>query len=387
MPEHSFDIAVVGAGPAGAMAAKSAAERGRSVVLFERKQSVGMPVRCGEGVGLKGVSASTELRKEWIKATISKVTLYSPSGYEVSIDQIGDSFILDRARMDSDLVTDAIAAGAQYLPGTPVLSIHKSEDSSWILHTGSKSYKAPCIIAADGVESSIAHYAGIDSTLKMKDICTCAFARIESRNIDQETIALYYGKNIAPGGYLWIFPRGGFTANVGLGILGTESSSGKARHLLTTFIQKHFPDTSIADFHCGGVPVGPWLKPLAKNGVLVAGDAAHQVNAVNGGGIAYAMIAGNMAGETAAEAFTDSGFNQACLRNYEKKWARFHGKQQLRSYALKNMLIRFDDATMDNIAQSVKRKKNGEINYVSVFKAALIKNPFLLFRAYKLFKP
>ncbi len=390
MQEQIYDVIVIGAGPAGAMAAQYAAKGGLNVALLERKMDVGIPVRCGEAVGLKGMSLGINVEKKWILTTIKKMSMISPSGHRVTFPIKGkdESYILNREIMDKDLVQYAIDEGAAYFPGTPVTSISKIAVDRYNCVSLDKEFKAKCLIIADGVESKCARDLGWDTSLLMEDIESCAFCRVEHESIVNDMIELYTGSEVAPGGFLWVFPRSQGKANVGLGILGTNSSAGKVKQLLTNFIGKTFPGADVTDIHCGGVPVGKWLRPLVKDGVLIVGDAARQVNSLNGGGIAYSIYAGRIAGETVAKAFKQHDkVNYRYLKNYQKKWASFCGKQQMRQYALKSMLLKKNnDNFLDDIALSLLHENPENLNYLRVFRRTFSKHPMMLLKTFFLFK-
>ncbi len=106
---------------------------------------------------------------------------------------------------------------------------------------------------------------------------------------------------VAPGGYLWVFPKGKDSANVGIGI-SVESAKGKsAIRWLDEFVRKRFPDAAILTRIAGGVPCAKTCDQIVKGNVMLVGDAAHQVNPVSGGGIISGMIGGMIAGQVAAE--------------------------------------------------------------------------------------
>ncbi len=123
-----YDIIVVGAGPAGSIAAQTAAMEGRRVCLVERKMQAGFPVRCGEGIGIKGaVFNKFDVDEKWIKRRINKIRLVAPDTTVVEIRQGAESYILDRKIMDLDLATRAIAAGADYHCATTIRSVRRIE--------------------------------------------------------------------------------------------------------------------------------------------------------------------------------------------------------------------------------------------------------------------
>lgn len=385
-----FDVAVIGAGPAGAMAAQYAAKGGCRVALIERKRKVGIPVRCGEAVGLKGFSTSMDIEDKWILASVRKIRMISPGGIKVDLvnpAKTGKNYIIKREIMDEDLVRRAVKAGAEYFPSTPILSVKQESNRLYNCVGLQREFSASCVILADGVESRLARDLGWRTSLSMDDIESCAFCRVEHESITGDTIEFNVGNKVAPGGFAWVFPRGEKRANVGLGVLGSNSSGGKARELLDSFINKNFAGAVISDLHCGGAPVGKWLNPLVKNGIMIVGDAARQVNSLTGGGIAYALYAGRTAGETAAGAMKNGHLNYRYLKQYQKRWAHYCGKQQLRSYALKTVLLKKNnDNFFDTVARSLSRESPETLSYRRVFFRTFSKHPVILLKTFFLFR-
>lgn len=384
--EHRFDVVVVGAGPAGALAARYAARGGADVALVERKERVGVPVRCGEGIGLKGFSHTIDVDPSWVLSTVTKIRMVSPGGIEVRLGSVGENFIVDRTVMDADLVRTARAEGARYFPSTHVRSVVREEDGSYRCVAQGLVVTGRCVILADGVESKLARGLGWNTVLAPADVCSCAFCKVDHESITGDTCVFYMGRKVAPGGYAWTFPRGEGSANVGLGVLGTCSGPGLARRALGELVERAFPGAVPRDVHCGGVPVATWLRPLVRDGVMVVGDAARQVHALTGAGIAYSLLAGRAAGETAAEALRNGAVDYRHLHVYEKRWAAHFGKQQNRSWALKSMLLTFDDDYLDRIARSLSRRNPGRLSYLGVFARVFARNPLLMIKAILLFR-
>jgi digeranylgeranylglycerophospholipid reductase len=397
-----YDILVIGAGPAGATAALSAVtfspialiafsptafRKPPTVCLIDRKKEPGSPVRCGEAIGLKGFDSWVTIDKKWIKNTIVKARLVSPSGMVVTLPGDYQNYVIDREMMERDLVTEAIGKGVDFIPETTIVSVRRNENGYYECRSCSgKIFETSCCILADGVESRVARSLGWNTSLAASEITSCAFARIEHDAIEQGACRFYLGQSIAPGGYAWVFPRGQHTANVGLGILGSLCRSGMPKELLSRFIERYFPGSRISQLHCGGVPNGPWLKPLVKDGVMVAGDAARQVNCTSGAGLAYSFFSGKTAGLAAAQAFVRGDrCNFNLLKKYEKQWASYYGKQQKRSYSLKKTIVKFTDSFYDEIAASLQKVDPGALNVTRVFVKAFSRHPLQLLKVLKLF--
>ncbi|HLV32317.1 MAG TPA: NAD(P)/FAD-dependent oxidoreductase [Chitinispirillaceae bacterium] len=382
-----FDIIVVGAGPAGSMAALSAARNGRSVCLLERKPQAGTPVRCGEGIGHRSLVENIDVRPEWIKSVIKRSIMVAPNGLKVEIANVDESYILDREKMDNDIVKDAIDAGVTYYTKFATTGLKRVGEKEYEVYGNDVSLKSNCIILADGVESKLARFVGWNTTLQLKDIETCAFARVISPLIDNETCIFYTGSKVAPGGYAWVFPRGKGEANVGLGILGVNSKAGSALESLNRFINSEFPAARITNTHCGGVPVTKWIRPLVRDGVMLAGDAARQVNCLSGAGIAYSLYAGKHCGQIAARAFSNGSIDYSFLNKYQQVWDKRYGKQQIRSYSLKEFVTKnADDDFLNRIAVSLSKEDPQKMNYLRVFVRTFSRHPVLLFKAFKLFR-
>jgi digeranylgeranylglycerophospholipid reductase len=313
--------------------------------------------------------------------------LVAPSGIAVTLPSGFDGYIVSREIMEREMTEDAIRAGVRFLPDTSVLKAFQTEGGLYESLTTHGACRSRCLILADGIESRLARNFGWNTSLTLRDIHTCAFARVSGISVESDTCAFYLGQNCAPGGYVWVFPRGSDNANVGLGINGIYSEPGKARNLLFEFIDAKFPGSQLTDIHCGGVPMSTWQHPLVNKGVMLVGDAARMMNCSSGAGINYALFSGQTAGAIAAQAVGDTACSYDHLKTYEKAWAKHYGKQQVRSYALKEAMIRFDDAFFNRVAASIVSQRNKRLNVVKVFLEAFSHHPILMYKAFKLYKP
>jgi digeranylgeranylglycerophospholipid reductase len=383
---RQFDIAVIGGGPCGIVAATYAAGGGRKVCLVDRKSSPGHPVRCGEAIGLKGFASSVDLKPEWIQSKISYMKLVSPAGITVTVPNSYEGYVVDREKMEKDLTADAVARGAEFVPGTSIVSVSPDNEGGYECRSRDSVIHAQCVILAEGVESRLARNVGWSTSLRLRDIHSCAFARIAHDGVEPGTCVFYLGVKRAPGGYIWVFHRGGNTANVGLGVLGESCQKGMPRALLEDFIREKFPGARVSDLHCGGVPMGRWIRPLVRGGVMLAGDAAHMMNCVSGAGIAYALYSGKIAGTVAAQSFVNGKCRTEMLASYQDQWASFYGKQQDRSHAIKEVMVGFPDAFLDDVARSATKNSARKMSILSIFVKAFYKRPLLLLKVVRLLR-
>jgi len=139
--------------------------------------------------------------------------------------------------------------------------------------------------------------------------------------------------------------------------------------------------------HCGGVPAGVWTKPLVRDGVMLVGDTARQVISLTGAGINYSIYAGKLAGKIASEAINNKTIDYKHLLKYEETWANGLGKQQVRSYALKNLLLKNNnDDFFNSIAKSLSKKRKKQLSVLGVFLRTFITNPKAFIKALLLFR-
>lgn len=395
--KDGYDVLVIGAGPAGSIAARTAAEKGLDVLLIEKRQEIGDPVRCAEGVGKEHLKKHVEIDKRWICADLKASHIYAPDGTriemaeEISGGEVG--YVLERKVFDRALAEHAAKAGAEVRVKTRATGLIIEDDfvkGARLMHLG-KEYdvRAKIVIGADGIESKVGRWAGIDTSLKPSDIETCTQYLVTGVDIDQDHCDFYVGNEIAPGGYLWIFPKGEGKANIGIGILGSKTGKFKPKPIdyLNTFLEKKFPDAKIIEMVFGGVPVSGRIEKTSANGLMLIGDAARQADPITGGGILNAMDAGKLAGEAAYAAISSGDVSLQKLEEvYEKQWRATIGHEIDMSLIVKNCFINLNDEELNSLAHSLKDVKFERMNLFDLLQALFKANRKLLWDLRVLFK-
>ena len=176
--KEEYDIIVVGAGPAGTIAAQYAAKEGSSVLVLEKDRDVGYPVRCAEAINREGLEAFIKPDPKWINAEITKFGFVAPNGKKVIID-LGkvEGYMLERRIFDYELAKIASEAGAEILTRTYVngliLEDGKVTGVKYEFRGQQMEVRAKIVIGADGVESRVGKWAGLETCVDFRDMECC----------------------------------------------------------------------------------------------------------------------------------------------------------------------------------------------------------------------
>jgi len=383
---EKYDIIIVGAGPAGSMAAKEAAKSGASVLVLERRKEIGAPVRCGEGIGSHWLTEmNIRINDKAVSAHITGSLLVAPNLKDTIRVRTPETkgVVVDRKVFDKDLALEAGRAGAKIMVKSEVIGVKK--DGGKITGVvaeidGRKiEYDSKVLIAADGGESTVARMAGINSVSTLYD--SDFGVEYEMVNVDcEDLIEIYFSREFAPRGYVWVFPKGKDVANVGVGIGGSEK--GYAIDYLNKFLKlDRFKKAQPVALKAGLIPVGAPMRGLVLDGFMVAGTAAHQVDPIHGGGICLAMDAGMLAGSVAAKCALAGKTDAKSLSEYEISWRAKREGKLLKRLKLRKVLEKLNDDDLNAIFSlvsddDIERLLRGE--FAPVVKKVLFRRPQLL---------
>ncbi|MEM2273553.1 MAG: NAD(P)/FAD-dependent oxidoreductase [Candidatus Bathyarchaeia archaeon] len=315
-----FDVIVVGAGTAGCIAAKTAANTGLSVCLIEYKDaySIGDKV-CGDAIGKHHFNnlGLAYPKGDELERTIVGIEVYSPD-METVFKLSGEGlygFIVNRHAFGQRLLKEAMDAGATLFDSTQAIEpiIENGFVRGVIVRDRKTSEKKKVLgsvtIDASGYSAAIRRKLppemGIETMVDRKDEVVCyREIRVLKNEIDEpEFCKIYLDINIAPGGYYWIFPKKENKVNVGLGVAAIGDLLSPKDQLYKFVLNRRIFKNSILVHGGGGiVPTRRPLDSFVGNGVVVIGDAACNVNPIHGGGIGPSMMAGKIAGEVISKA-------------------------------------------------------------------------------------
>jgi digeranylgeranylglycerophospholipid reductase len=144
-----------------------------------------------------------------------------------------------------------------------------------------------------------------------------------------------------------------------------------------------YPNASVLTKIAGGVPCSPTLKKISAPGIMLVGDAAHQVNPLSGGGITSGMIAGSIAGRIAGETIKMNKSDH--IFTYDKAWHDRVGKKHEVYNRIKNGIYDFTDEKFNNLVHTFNKVPYQKRTLGKLFTNALINNPSLLIDVAKVF--
>lgn len=375
------NIIIVGAGPAGSMAALNSRS---DTILIDQRPVVGIPKQCAEGVP-EGFFNKIGMnpKKEWISKEIKHVLLVSPFGREIRISsgkvKRRCGYVLNRKVFDRDLAEKARDRGAELLLGTRAIKAKRIQKGIKVYTNKNILIEGKILIACDGMQSSISKSLGIDTSLSQGEIGACY--QYEMDNIEvEDAIELYFGRGYAPGGYAWIFPKGENSANVGVGV-DPSVASRSPKWYLDRFLKKdRVKGGNITEINAGAVSVlGPLEKTYADN-LMICGDAARMTNPLGGGGIATACTAGTLAGNVATEAIKQEDYSAAFLYKYQMQWESKFRKDLAISKKARKIYMELSDRDIDGIFCSLDEADLEQGVSMRLITRIIRKNPRLLLK-------
>lgn len=350
-------VIVVGAGPGGATAAMTLAQKGYDVLLLDR-QSFPRDKICGDAVPATALDLLYALgMEEKIRAAdfyyIDKMRLVSPKGYTMDADMeqrdhVSHSAIVPREEFDVLLQQHAVESGAKFVQAQvkePILEDGQVTGVRARVNGSVKTFHSPVVIAADGVTSTIARYVRPDEHV---DHHRAVALRAYIEDIEElpHHVEFYLYEEILPG-YAWIFPLGEGRANIGLGMrLDTfREKNYNLKQMLQDFME--MPDIKKRLKRGGQIHgLATWQLNFgsqkdvqrAYDGALLIGDAAGFINPLTGGGISNAVISARLAAETVHQAFLKEDFSVETLRVYDEFCKQELWRGLRRSYYLQRAL-------------------------------------------------
>jgi geranylgeranyl reductase family protein len=288
---EEYDVAVVGAGPAGSSAAAAAARAGARVVLLDR---AAFPRYKTCGGGLIGPSLANLPGRPPARADITRVSLSLRMGRRWTRTSSRTCLVMaTRAELDQWLLDDAIAAGAEVRAPCRVLDVADGPERA-TLGTDEGPITARVVIGADGTSSKVARHVGVE----LAHVDLGLEVELEAgRLAEQWTDRVHLDWGPLPGSYAWVFPKGN---TLTVGVIAARGRADATRAYLKDFVRDQGLDRQRVVHDSGHLTrCRTPSSPLGRGRILLAGDAAGLLEPWTREGISFAVRSGALAGAAA----------------------------------------------------------------------------------------
>lgn len=342
-----FDVIVVGAGPAGSMAARRLAHNGAQVVVLEEHEQVGAPCHCTGLVSPRTLELAGISPCEVALRSFTRARIWGPRGSVAWLESNRiQAVAIDRPELDRFLAQQAEEAGARPWLGIRAEYFERIDGGVRIIASngkGQERVQAPIVIGADGVNSVVARWFNGGC---VQELLPALKADVCFEGAGAKEIEIFVGNEIAPGWFGWVIPLEDGHARLGLG--------GTCRDIIRRFknflelVRGHFGPFDVLDQRSWLIPVQPSPRIAFDHGLLV-GDAAQQAKPSSGGGVYMGMRAGMLAARVALEALRMGDFCYMTLGEYEKEWLREEGDELRYSHWLRSIYNRMNDVEIDQL--------------------------------------
>ncbi|MGZ4868792.1 MAG: geranylgeranyl reductase family protein [Halobacteriota archaeon] len=317
-----YDVVVVGAGPAGSMAAKYAAKAGARVLMIEEHAAIGQPVQCAGLISTRAFEGC-EVPETVSRLAIRGANIHAPDGRILTVDgKRTMAYVVDRGELDQAMALEALKSGVASLVKTRFSGLRWQGNDVIIaaLSQGEPiEIRTRMVIGADGLQSAVGRLAGLE---RVQTVLTCAQAEVYADVGHPDFVDVYLGQDVAPGFFAWAIPTRSGTVRIGL--CSTQRSLDRLGPLIKRLSPRSA--TSLLHFSAGGIPVGPPPCTVAA-GTMIVGDAAGHVKPTSGGGIYPGTLCAKIAGTVAAEAAAQANASKDALMVYDTRWRSEIGRE------------------------------------------------------------
>ncbi|MGQ4832542.1 MAG: NAD(P)/FAD-dependent oxidoreductase [Candidatus Asgardarchaeia archaeon] len=349
-----YDVAVVGAGPAGATIAYLLAKNGLKVALID-KDKFPRDKPCGGGITYRAYKLLSDLGLSLPNELILDAT---KSAYMIHKD--GPRVVLDsdykvvymtrRVLFDNFLVSSAINEGVDFIEKNRLDNAKKTDTGvKLFLNNGQREVESRIVVGADGALSKVARLFNIRKTWNKNEF---GFAFAYETNVNKEFMSkledqalhMYFG--FVKHGYGWIFRKGENLVNVGIGTF-IHMAKDISRQLEEFLKFIAFPKINRSKLKGAILPVGGFRRPLVVDNVLLVGDAAGVVDPITGEGIYPSIKSSQIASNVILSAFDKAIFSKEFFKSYEETlWSELLYDQKV-AYSLARHFYKYSKLAIE----------------------------------------
>jgi len=373
------DVVVIGAGPAGLLAAHTLATRGHDVLVVEEHQAVGYPVHCTGVIGLEAFD-EFDLPRDSLLAVLKSARFSAGStGRSVTIDSDDlNGAIVDRAAFDQRLAARARESGVAIRMGVRAEQLAVLSDSVRVTLAGGQNLKARACVLACGANYRFQRQMGLGSPrLYLRS------AQAEIPFPSRAHVEICFGRGVAPGGFAWVVPFSrGSVPHVRIGLMCEADARVHFREFCRQLARESGIDgAALESPRVKIIPLSP-VKKTYGDRVLAVGDAAGLVKPTTGGGVYYGLLTGRLAGEVLAERLSTDALDETSLQAYERRWRERLGPEIRAGLAFRAIASRLNDRAIDGLIELARvdgivplLKKTANFNWHGRAVLELLRNP------------
>jgi digeranylgeranylglycerophospholipid reductase len=342
------DIIIIGAGPAGSLAAYRLAARGHKVLVLEKKPRPGMKTVCTGIIGQECADVFN-IDERAILRKVNTASLFSPSGKRLHLRRAEpQACIIDRTAFDTAMAEQAQQAGAEYHFNRRVQNVIVENDHTTVtVEYRGKAQVIPSrvVVIASGFNPGLIRRLGLG---EFRDFTIGVQTEVKSPDTDE--VEVYFG-DMAPGFFAWLVPTIPPMARVGL--LSRRNAGLYLKKWLAELAARGKIAPDEVGIKYGGIPLRPLSRTCGER-LVVIGDAAGQVKPTSGGGIYYGLLSTEIAAEILHKALQDDDLSAKRLARYERGWRKKLGREIRTGYWFRRLFERMNHRQIDRIFAIVK---------------------------------
>ncbi|MGY5871558.1 MAG: NAD(P)/FAD-dependent oxidoreductase [Candidatus Thorarchaeota archaeon] len=383
------DAIVIGAGPAGLLAANEIAKRGYTVKVMEEHERVGEPDHCAGLLSTSGLKRlGIKLPSDIIQNTVAGARIYSPAGHSITIERgRREATVIDRKLFDSWLATKAIDSGVEVTTKAKVREFVREKGKITGVRINSENIaelNARAFVIAEGSRCRLSGSVGIPVVPKSSKLPAFQY-EVAGVDIDDSNVEMFYGKQVAPGFFAWIIPLGDNRARIGL------AARDRSKIRLDALIRKHsiiserMKGAKIERSLGGIVLVGMPISKMARENIVAVGDTAGIVKATTGGGVILGGMTARVAGRTVADALSTDAPISSTLSQYNRKCKSMVFNELRMMHLAQMALTSLDDKGIDSVVKDAVTmglldvvKSEGDMDLQGRVITRLLKDPRMI---------
>ena len=368
-----YQTIIIGAGPAGLIAGKYL----KDTLILDKKQEIGKPVQCGEGISKKALEIQgIAPNPAWISCEIHKVERIMPNGKAIGRfhkEPIG--YVIDREIFEKHLAQNT---KSEIKLNTEVIDLQLGNQLWKIITKTGEIFRSKYIISADGFNSIVRRKVFPENQKKIEFFPAIEYLVEIEKELNTKIIKIYLDNEKYNQGYAWIFPKSKNTANigiVGIGIRNRRNLSEKLDRFLEETVKKHYGNYQFLQNKSGTISIKNKNFKFFKQNTMLIGDAAGLADPLFKGGINQAMNSAKIATE--------------CI--LKKEVELYESKIRLTPFTdpklneAKNILYSFNSQTFNELAKVLEGKDS---HYLKTLPGIIkiLSKPYLRKNSLKLFK-